>query len=214
MSEKKNVVIPALFVAGIVFVSGFMNSYAQILYGGTVSFHSGNVFRLGYNLADQNYSGALRVFTSIICFMLGVMVSETVKKSVKDNWLVVCLWLEACILLATSFLPESMADVAYFIIVGALGIQINLVSKWNELSLNTNVSTGNLKTLAALLFKNLFGSDKNLAVLFGAFCIIFSMSLGSFVGAKLTWMFAKKTVWIVSAILVCWSMWYKSFSKR
>jgi len=191
-----------LLAAGLL-TAGFVNAYAQIVWGGSVSFQTGNMFRLGFTLASEDYAAALNYFICILSFIAGAAVSEWIKGSAKKHpYTQICYLLEAAGLFLVSFLPAEWKKPVYYSLIAMMGMHVNLFGGWNKLSINVNASTGNLKTIGTLFTKTVSGREPVKSKLPVYTLLSFTFVLGSFIGGKMTFAANEKSIWVICVLLI------------
>lgn len=145
-----------IFLAGITFLGGFLDTYTYVTRGGVfANNHTGNVAKLGIELARGSFSGAWSCLVPIISCVLGAATSEWVKhREIKErDWRIRALLAESTVLIAVSFIPATIPDEWVNAILSfTTGFQLCLfrTSRWGVH--NTTICTGNLRSVGQFLF--------------------------------------------------------------
>ena len=105
---------------------GFQDAYTYISRGGVfANAQTGNIVLLGINLSAGNFSKALSYLAPIAAFIVGVFVSEFVRKvgnSKHIHWRQYIIFLEFLIVIAVSFLPTNNSNSYIFDMVANVSI--------------------------------------------------------------------------------------------
>ncbi len=145
-----------LFLAGITFLGGFLDSYTYMTRGGVfANNHTGNVAKLGIYLAQGNLDGAWNCLVPVIACVFGAVASEWVKNHTgkEHSWRIRALLAETLVLLAIGYVPASVPDSWVNTTLSFVtGFQLCLfrVSRWG--AHNTTICTGNLRSVGQFLY--------------------------------------------------------------
>ncbi len=146
----------ALFLSGVTFLGGYLNSYTYATRGGIMANnHTGDMSKLGIMLAQGEWSAALTAGLMILAAVFGAVLSEVLRvRFGRDrDWRRLALALEAAALAAVAFVPATVPDLAVNVVMSVVsGFQLCLfrTSQWG--AHNTTICTGNLRTVGQFLF--------------------------------------------------------------
>lgn len=99
----------SFLIAGILSISGGLQDAYTYMYRGKVfaNAQTGNIVLLAQNLVDRNWSVALRYFSPLLFFALGVAAAECIhmryQKAQRIHWRQLVLAIEILLLLAVGF---------------------------------------------------------------------------------------------------------------
>lgn len=212
--EKKSTIIPSLssnsVYLGILLamVGGYLDSYTFMTRDGVfANAQTGNIVLLGVSLALGEWKQAIYFLPPIFAFILGVLVSETVKVPKVRYYLYssrrTILIIEFLLLVIIGFLPEEVPNMVVTVCIAFVSsLQISTFNKLDKWAYNSTMTTGNLRTAvqaayAAIVDKNLDARKK-----FKEFSIvIFSFLFGALFGALSTTHLGDQSIWIASVLL-------------
>ncbi|MDR3190423.1 MAG: DUF1275 domain-containing protein [Lactobacillaceae bacterium] len=146
--------------------AGFVDSYTFAFHDARfASFQSGNLLQFGVNLAAGNFSKAMIFFWPITFFMIGAGLNQLVKRYrfINDiQWEELSVLIEAFGVAIVAILEvlHFPAEVNLSILAMFMSIQADTFSKLRGAPYATIMSTGNLKTLGAMLASFLISHDK------------------------------------------------------
>lgn len=173
-----------VFIALIVFISGFINAYATAVLDTSVTYHTGTLMKLGMNLGNFKFDAALKGVITVFVFLTGVFTCEIIRHSkldfMKTN-VIVCI---VCTLV-TAFVSKVNTEIAAYSLNFFAGIYMNTFVSWKGVNTSTTVMTANLKKFGSSLYNRFVANDSKVSVLpFGL--IILCFPIGSFTGTVLT----------------------------
>ena len=90
---------------------GFMDAYSYVARDGVfANAQTGNILLTGVHISEGDYALALRFLAPVLCFSLGIMLSDLVHErfSSRIHWRQVTVLVEALILLGVSFVPGDL----------------------------------------------------------------------------------------------------------
>ena len=155
-SKKLALTERPLFVGSLTFLGGFCNAYTYVTRDGAMSnMHTGNMSRLGINLANGNWAAAGGYLLPILACVFGAAAGEALKAKLpkKYNWKVTALVVLAAALAAVGLIPASVSDdlveVLMAFVTGYL-FTIFRTTQWGAFS--ATVCTGNLRSVGQYLF--------------------------------------------------------------
>jgi uncharacterized membrane protein YoaK (UPF0700 family) len=187
---------------------GFLDAFTYIAHGGVfANAQTGNVVLLGVLAAGGDWLGAVRHVLPILAFFVGVGIAEKVGDPPVGRRLQrpqrYALVLEIAVLGIVGALPGSFSNTIVILAVAFVAaLQSTIFGKIGEWSLNTTMTTGNLRTTAASAYRVLLRRERDAsaqAVAFGTVCIAFLLGAG--LGALLTRWLHNHAAWGVCALL-------------
>ncbi len=103
-------------------VGGFLEAYTFTLKGGVfANAQTGNLVTCAVRLAQRDPAAALRSLLPIVAFVLGIMLTERLKRLPHENtpeqWHCIVIVTELALLLIVTFLPAGLPDFATTLIV-------------------------------------------------------------------------------------------------
>lgn len=203
-----------LFMALLTFTGGFINAYSFFERGGAfVSFHTGNMVRMGIFMGQQNWAGLASVVTPIMGCLLGVILANLLKafcsKHPPHTWQMLSLLIQAAVFLFVGFLPQTVShNGVNWVLSVVTGFQLNNFRLYEGSVHNTTIATGNLRTfgqhLTELMLKR---SGIALRKMVQSFLLVFSFPFGALLGTLLCPALGVKAVWLASfTALSCWTI--------
>lgn len=215
--ETTALVERAPFLAGMTALGGFCNAYTCMTRGGVfANAHTANMAKLGVSLATLDYSGAVGALVPILGCLAGAFLCECVKERsaasprwLGGHWHRKAMVLELLALLLVGFIPSSAPNAAVNAFMSLVtGFQLNLFRNWKGGGHNTTICTGNLRTVAQLLYAALARRDapsgKKLLTYTGLF---FSFSLGALLSTLLCLQIGVRASWGACLFLAVWLLW-------
>ena len=144
---------------------GCMDAYSYLFRGQVFSnAQTGNMLLLGVNIAGGNFAVALKYFWPVLFFAIGIIVSDVIntrKKYKMVHWRQISVLLEAIILTAVVFLPESANDLANALLSFACGIQVQSFRAIHGNSITTTMCIGNFRSGTANLDRFIVTKEKS-----------------------------------------------------
>ncbi|MGE5630678.1 MAG: YoaK family protein [Caulobacteraceae bacterium] len=206
----KNKQMSDSFFLGILLaiVGGFLDAYSYVLRGGVfANAQTGNIVLLGLSIAEGNTRKALYYLVPVLAFVLGVVVSDVVKKKYKENqsihWRQVSVLIEVIALLFAGFIPVgSLNMLANVLISFVCAVQVESFRKMNGLAYATTMCTGNLRSGTEQLYrykatKDIEAGNKCLKY----YSIILFFIIGAIGGMSISLYLGVKAIWICCLIL-------------
>ncbi len=168
---------------------------------------TGNVVLLAIALSTGNIDEALRHVTSLVAFIVGLFLSSTagdVLKRYGRNSRTVRLLAECGLLVVLALTAERLSDAIVTAAVGFIAaVQITSLSRFGDLSFNTGMTTGNLRSAVTAFVEAMSGPDGTewfKATAFGSVCLAFAC--GALLAAGLTPHLRGATVLVVAAFVL------------
>lgn len=196
------------FMLLLTFVGGYSNAYSYFTRGGAfVSFHTGNMAKLGIAAVTGDSTMFLACVVPICGGLLGAVLAQLVKTYLSRQsmlfWQKTVLIIELTALLIVGFLPLSVPDNAVnFFLSIVLMFQLSNFRKYEGNVHNSTIETGNLRTFGQycgdiLIKRNLASARK--AVTY--FVMVFSFPLGTLAGGFFSLWTGRSAIWICCILL-------------
>lgn len=187
---------------------GFLDAFTYIAHGGVfANAQTGNVVLLGVFAASGDWLGAVRHVLPILAFLIGVGIAEKVGDPPVGRRLKrpqrFALVLEIAVLAVVGALPTSFSNTVVILAVAFVAaVQSTIFGKIGDWSVNTTMTTGNLRTAAASAYRVLLRRERDAreqAVTFGTVCIAFLLGAG--LGGLVTRWLHNHAAWAVCILL-------------
>lgn len=190
-------------------VGGFLDAYTFVGRGGVfANAQTGNIVLVGIEISKGDFAQALMYVPPILAFVLGVVVTEIIKKRsplilIRDSARVILI-IEIILLFIIGFLPNTISDSFVNVVISFVSsVQICTFRKLVDSPYSTTMTTGNLRTASyeayiAITKKNRESAIRSLRY----FTIIFSFLFGAFVGGRATIYIGNKSIWIAAFVLI------------
>lgn len=190
-------------------VGGILDAYTFIGRDGVfANAQTGNIVILGVEASKGNWRQAIIALPPILAFILGVIISEWIKKKssfpfIKDSARAILI-LEIVILFIIGFIPSNIPNEVVTVTISFVSsLQISSFRKLVDSPYSTTMSTGNLRSAsyaAYIAFTEKDGKAAIRALRYSA--IILSFLLGAFLGGLLTLSIGVKAIWSASVVLI------------
>ena len=168
---------------------------------------TGNIVLLAQNLVDRNWSVALRYFSPLLFFALGVAAAECIhmryQKAQRIHWRQLVLAIEILLLFAVGFFPNEMDLLANAMVSFACAMQVQAFRKVHGYPFASTMCIGNLRSGMDSLVG--FGHTRDKKLLWKGlhyFGVIFVFALGAGIGTQCVGIFGEKTIWLSCALLL------------
>lgn len=127
-------------------VGGFLEAYTYVTRDGVfANAQTGNIARMGLNLAQGNVLLTLRYLIPVIAFMVGVTVSLQLRR-VRHDWEKIILCLEIGLLFLVGLIPEGRLNMLATVTVSLVcALQVESFRKFGENAFASTMCTGNLR---------------------------------------------------------------------
>ena len=196
-------------IAGILSISGGLQDAYTYMYRGKVfaNAQTGNIVLLAQNLVDRNWSVALRYFSPLLFFALGVAVAECIhmryQKAQRIHWRQLVLAIEILLLFAVGFFPNEMDLLANAMVSFACAMQVQAFRKVNGYAFASTMCIGNLRSgTAALSVYFRERKSKQLEQAMYYFGIILMFALGAGIGGNLSIRYGIRIIWVSCGFLM------------
>ena len=189
-------------------VGGFLEAYTYVTRDGVfANAQTGNIARMGLNLAQGNVLLTLRYLIPVIAFMAGVTLSLQLRRF-RQDWERIILILEIALLFLVGLIPAHKLSILATVTVSFVcALQVASFRKFGEHAFASTMCTGNLRIATEHL--NRYFSEKSRAELFTAlqyYGIDLMFASAVLVGYWVTRAFGVRAVWwallIPAALLV------------
>ena len=185
---------------------GFMDAYSYVARDGVfANAQTGNILLTGVHISEGDYALALRFLAPVLCFSLGIMLSDLVHErfSNRIHWRQVTVLVEALILLGVSFVSGDLNILANSLTSLACGMQVESFRKIHGHGIATTMCIGNLRSGMDALVAFGHTHDKNaLWKSLQYFAIIFIFALGAGIGTQCVGIFGERTIWLSCTLLL------------
>jgi len=196
-------------IAGILSISGGLQDAYTYMYRGKVfaNAQTGNIVLLAQNLVDRNWSVALRYFSPLLFFALGVAAAECIhmryQKAQRIHWRQLVLAIEILLLFAVGFFPNEMDLLANAMVSFACAMQVQAFRKVNGYAFASTMCIGDLRSgveAFCIWRKSHEPHAKDRMVRY--FGIIFLFALGAGLGSKSAAQLGGRAIWLSCCFLL------------
>ena len=196
-------------IAGILSISGGLQDAYTYMYRGKVfaNAQTGNIVLLAQNLVDRNWSVALRYFSPLLFFALGVAAAECIhmryQKAQRIHWRQLVLAIEILLLFAVGFFPNEMDLLANAMVSFACAMQVQAFRKVNGYAFASTMCIGNLRSGMESLCA--YFKTRNKDVLIKSmhyFGVILLFAFGAGIGGHLLPRLGMRTIWLSCLLLL------------
>ena len=167
-ANKKHISESFRLAAVLALVGGFLDAYTYICRGQVFSnAQTGNIVLVGLALAENDFINAIYHFLPVIAFIVGVIITETIKRRVKFketfiHWRQIVIGAEIIILFAIAFIPMGRYDGLVNISISLIcAMQVEAFRKVNGTALSTTMCTGNLRTGTEQVYRAIIEKSKD-----------------------------------------------------
>ena len=186
---------------------GFMDAYTYIARGKVfANAQTGNLVLLGVRAFEGNVQ-ALHYLVPVIAFVLGVLITEVIRTHRHGfkhmHWRQAVLLVEAAVLVASAFAPQSCNDLVNAGVSFACAMQVDSFRNFEGNPYATTMCTGNLRSGTEKVYIWFHKRDKAaLRAGLGYFAVIFSFVAGAGIGALMTEAFMEVTALFPAGMLL------------
>ena len=188
-------------------VGGFLEAYTYVTRDGVfANAQTGNIARMGLNLAQGNVLLTLRYLIPVIAFMAGVTLSLQLRRF-RQDWERIILILEIALLFLVGLIPAHKLSILATVTVSFVcALQVESFRKFGEHAFASTMCTGNLRIATEHL--NRYFSEKDRSALdtalrYYGIDLVFASAV--LVGYWVTRAFGVRAVWwamLVPAVLL------------
>ncbi|MEU6405940.1 YoaK family protein [Streptomyces sp. NPDC046985] len=189
-------------------VGGGLDAYTYVSRGGVfANAQTGNVVLLGVAAAGRHWAQAVRHIPPIIAFVLGVLVTESLKRprvAVRVRWPArAVLVLEILALFCVGLLPSGAADTAATVLVAfSASLQVATFRKLVDTPYSTAMTTSNLRTATQSAYLAVVARDRDAARRARRFsAVLGAFFAGAIAGGFLTDWEGVHAVWALAGLL-------------
>lgn len=199
----------SFLIAGILSVSGGLQDAYTYMYRGKVfaNAQTGNIVLLAQNLVDRNWQAALRYFSPLLFFALGVAMAECIRmryqKAQKIHWRQLVLVMEIVLLFAVGFFPNDIDLLANAMVSFACAMQVQAFRKVNGYAFASTMCIGDLRSgVEAFCIWRKTHEPKAKDRMMRYFGIILLFAVGAGIGSVGAARLAGETIWISCGLLL------------
>ena len=199
----------SFLIAGILSISGGLQDVYTYMYRGKVfaNAQTGNIVLLAQNLVDRNWSVALRYFSPLLFFALGVAAAECIhmryQKAQRIHWRQLVLAIEILLLFAVGFFPNEMDLLANAMVSFACAMQVDSFRKFRGIPCATTMCIGNMRSGTELLCRYHITKDPELKrKSLHYYFIILVFAIGAAIGAVASQKFGNPAIWIAAGLML------------
>ena len=184
-----------------------MDAYSYMCRGEVfANAQTGNIVLLAQNLVDRNWSVALRYFSPLLFFALGVAAAECIhmryQKAQRIHWRQLVLLEEIVTLFAVGLMPASLNMLANAIVSFSCAMQVQAFRKVNGYAFASTMCIGNLRAGTEALCAYFRVRDKEiLQKALTYFSVILVFGVGAGLGSILTLTLGCRAIWICCLLL-------------
>lgn len=190
-------------------VGGFLDAYTYLLHGAVfANAQTGNIVLMSMRIAEAEWLKALYYLIPIIAFALGVVVTELIKalsrKSSFLKWRYIIVGMEAAVLFLLGILPSATPSMVITVTISFIcSVQVCSFRSLSGVPYATTMCTGNLRS-ATEQFCAYIRTKNKIALHHSGryFFIIFCFCAGAAVGVLACNLWAGKSIWLCSILLL------------
>lgn len=184
---------------------GYLDAYTYIARGQVfANAQTGNIMLLAINFASGEVLKALSYFPPVIAFVIGIVISEYIKRKMDSgrlHWRQYILLLELAVIILVTFLPQGTIEgiryntIANVLISFVASLQVQSFRKVRGIVCATTMCTGNLRSGTEALSR--FAAQKDREELHKAgkfFAIVLFFIIGAAAGTIAANLFMEKSV--------------------
>ena len=151
--ESKSQMSDTFLIGSILAMAGgFLDAYTYLARGHVfANAQTGNIVLLGMNLAEGNFIEASYYLIPIMAFVLGIIITEAVKKKYKErtnvHWRQIVVAVEIMVLMSVALIPAGKWNMIANVLVSLVcSMQVQSFRKINGNVATTTMCTGNLRS--------------------------------------------------------------------
>lgn len=190
-------------------VGGFLDAYTYIGRGGVfANAQTANMVLVGIDAFEGNWGQVLLYCLPIFAFIVGVIVSEILKKSSSSLFISnskgAILAIEIVILLIVGFVPYTVSNIFVTVTLSFItSLQYCSFKKLADSPYASTMCTGNLRSASQAAYTAFTKKDHKAAKeALSLFIIIFSFIFGAFLGGFLTVSTGAHAAWFADIFLI------------
>lgn len=186
---------------------GFMDAYTYNCRGHVFSnAQTGNMVLMGQSFATLDFAAGFRYLIPVLAFAAGIFCSEILRKKYikydKLHWRQIVVFIEAILLFAVGFFPQSANMAAAVLVSFVCAMQVQAFRKLNGSAYTTTMCIGNLRVATDHFANYAVHKDMHFlkkSFIYYGFIVIFIV--GAALGGLLTLRFQEKAIWGSSLLL-------------
>ena len=186
---------------------GFMDAYTYVGRGHVfANAQTGNILLFGVNLSEGNLKIALLYLYPVLAFSFGVAMSDIVRRRYrgmeKIHWMQITILIEAAMLFAVAFLPQTLNTLANCMVSFACGIQVQSFRKIKGNGIATTMCIGNLRMATQYICDYSYDRDRSLlkkGLMYYGIIVVFV--IGAILGYKFVQVWQEKAIIVSSALM-------------
>lgn len=190
-------------------VGGFLDAYTFIGRGGVfANAQTGNIIMVASSAISGNWRESLTHVFPILAFIVGVIVSETLREHpplvLLRDLPCTTLIIEAVILFIIGFVPNTVPnDIVTISISFVASLQYCAFKKLINVPFATTFCTGNLRSASIAAYSAFTKKDREALIKSARyFTVIFFFFIGAIVGGILTLNVGAKSIWAAVIVLI------------
>ena len=193
---------------------GFMDAYTFFVRDHVfANAQTGNIVQMSAQLFFGNFHGAMPYLVSMLAFMAGILLSESIRMRQKESpghrihWRQYVLLGEILILFLVGFMPAEENTIANLLVSFAAAMQVQSFRKVRGCSYVSTMCTGNLRSGTDALQRFLFEKEpgkkrKSLRAALYYYGIIMMFAIGAGIGGRLSVWIGFRAIWISCGLLL------------
>ena len=152
MESKSQMSDTFLLGSILAMAGGFLDAYTYLARGHVfANAQTGNIVLLGMNLAEGNFIEASYYLIPIMAFVVGIIITEAVKKKYKErtnvHWRQIVVAVEIMVLMSVALIPAGKCNMIANVLVSLVcSMQVQSFRKINGNVATTTMCTGNLRS--------------------------------------------------------------------
>ena len=152
MESKSQMSDTFLLGSILAMAGGFLDAYTYLARGHVfANAQTGNIVLLGMNLAEGNFIEASYYLIPIMAFVVGIIITEAVKKKYKErtnvHWRQIVVAVEIMVLMSVALIPAGKWNMIANVLVSLVcSMQVQSFRKINGNVATTTMCTGNLRS--------------------------------------------------------------------
>ena len=189
-------------------VGGILDAHTFLFRNGVfANVQTGNIVFLALFIDRDKTQKSLQCIFSIIAFTIGIILTEFMKKKIKNthrlNYVCFILIIEIFFITVASIFPKNMHNMLVIItITFACSMQTNAFRILEGTPYSTTMCTGNLRSACSYLFLSIYDKNKkNGKISLKYYTIVIVFFVGVLIGRFLTFYLEEKTLLVCSALL-------------
>jgi len=187
---------------------GFMDAYTYVIRGHVfANAQTGNILLFGVNLSEGNLKSAVLYLYPVLAFSFGVAMADIVRlrySSMKSiHWMQITILVEAVMLFAVSFLPQSLNTLANCLVSFACGIQVQSFRTIKGNGIATTMCIGNLRTATQYICESFCDKDRGLlrkGIMYYGIIVIFVV--GAILGYRCVQLWQERAIMVSAALMI------------